>query len=56
MLATGPSAMLRRKPSNAGDKEPGHRKVGAGSLCTAGVPAHPAMSEPGVPRSAEQEG
>lgn len=27
-----PRAMLRRKPSNAGDKEPGHRKVSAGGI------------------------
>lgn len=44
--------MLRRKPSNASEKEPGH-KVSAGSArlpsAPAGVPAWPAAAEPGLP-------
>lgn len=45
--------MLRRKPSNASEKEPGHKKVSAGSArlpsAPAGVPAWPAAAEPGLP-------
>lgn len=40
--------MLRRKPSNAGEKEPGHKKVSADGArlpsAPAGVPARPASA------------
>lgn len=42
--------MLRRKPSNAGEKEPGHKKVSAGDArlpsAPAGAPARLAPAEP----------
>lgn len=37
-FATGHSTMLRRKPSNAGEKEPGHRKVSASGAQLPRVP------------------
>lgn len=45
----GPSAMLRRKPSNASEKEPGHRKVSAGGVW---LPSAPILGTHGYPSRA----